>query len=299
MILDYIAIGIIVLCVGIVLVVLGRKFPVLASLNVTDLPQHKHSQVKAVLIERRLSRKVTTFISRVQKYTKPLQVIALSSIHRMRMWIRALESKYQVPTQALSSTNKVEREQQIRRLMEEGAECFRNAEYGDAEKKFIEVISLDPKSVSAYKSLGDVYTGMKDYEHAKEVFTYALKLNQGDDSTHASLGRIATAMGRFEEARDEYLASVQYNSQIADHHIDLGETYANLHDNESALRSFQEAVKLEPNNPRNLDALIEHALNMKNAQVAKETIGRLREVNEENQKLPEFEERLDSLLKKK
>ncbi len=295
MILDYIALGVLAVSVGGILIVLARKFPVLAAIDTRHLPRHQHHELKADLIESRLYRKVKFLLRHVRGIVSILQIQLLNLRERLRIWIRALEHKYQVPTDQLSSGGRVARDKQITRLLEEGAEFVKSEEYQEAEKKFIEVISLDPRSVGAYKGLGEVYFIMKDFDHAKEVFSHALKLNQKDDSTHARLGNIAAQMGHFEEAQAEYLESVALNSQIADHHIDLGETYKELDKQQEALKSFKEAVRLEPNNPRNLDALIEQTIRLKDKKLAIETLRQLRDVNPENQKLKDFQEQIDNL----
>ncbi len=297
MIADYIALAILVISVGVVLIIFFRKFPVLSSINIKELPWHQQDEVKADLIEHRLFRKLKTAAIWGRKRAHPFREWLEGRVRALRAWIRHLEQKYEVPVQQLSSEDKAGREKQIARLFDESAELFKAKEYHLAEKKMIEVISLDPKKVDAYKTLGEVYFAMKDYRHAKEVLHYVLKLNQQDDELHARLGRIAASEGHFEEARQEYVASIALKYQLADHHIDLAETQMQLGNMQEARKSFEEALRLEPSNPRNLDAFLEFAITIKDQSLAKSTLAKLRDVNPENQKLKEFEDRIDNLGK--
>lgn len=298
MILDFIAIGIIIVCTGVILVIFWRKFPVLASINVHDLPEHQQSKVKSSLMEYRLQRKFFVLSTKLRDWLKPVFMWIHSWLRGRWHKIKELEKQYEKPptsTEALSGEQRAERVQKVEHLLEEGISKLREQQLAEAEKTFIEIIGLDPRNVEAYKGLGDVYLGMKDYQHAKEVLQHALRLNAEDDDMHARLGRVAQQMGMFEEARSEYLRSVAINSQIADHHVDLAEVYTNLGQMDKALTSYQEAVQLEPNNPRNLDALLEHAIIMKKKTLAQEILKKFEVVNPENQKLTEFQDRIDNI----
>ena len=67
--------------------------------------------------------------------------------------------------------------------------------FADAEKKYVEALTLDDKSYQAYQGLGQLYLLQKDYEHAKETFEFLLKLNQEDPFIYRSLGEIAAGRG--------------------------------------------------------------------------------------------------------
>lgn len=61
MIYDFIAIGVIVICIVIIVMIITKKFPVLASINVTVLQKYKQDKIKKGLIEDRLKRKFKAF----------------------------------------------------------------------------------------------------------------------------------------------------------------------------------------------------------------------------------------------
>jgi tetratricopeptide (TPR) repeat protein len=190
---------------------------------------------------------------------------------------------------------KIEMSKKTDLLLAECKDLKAKEDYQEAEKKCIEAISLDPKNKEAYYNLGEIYTALKDYEHAKEIYNFLIKLNAQDDIAYSGLGNIAAALGNFQEAKDDYIHSIILNSKTASHHLDLCETYMALGDQINALKSCQEAVKLEPKNPRNLDALLKISIQTKNKSLAVRTFDKLKKVNPENQKLDELKKEIDEM----
>ncbi|MBI3626728.1 tetratricopeptide repeat protein, partial [Candidatus Uhrbacteria bacterium] len=78
---------------------------------------------------------------------------------------------------------------------------------------------------------------------------------------------------------------------------DLGRIYARLNKPAAALKSFAKAVKIEPNNPKYLDQLLEMSIITRDKETAEDVLGRLEAVNPGNQKLTEFRQRIEELEK--
>jgi len=217
--------------------------------------------------------------------------------HKFYHKVLEIEKNYKKKTTKVPQTHeeKVERNKKTDLLLAECKDLKVREDYQEAEKKCIEVISLDPKNMEAYYHLGEIYTALKDYEHAKEIYKFLIKLNAQDDIAYSGLGDIAAAMGNFQEAKDDYIHSIILSSKTASHHLDLCETYMALDDQKNALKSCQAAVKLEPKNPRNLDALLKISIQTKNKSLAVRTFDKLKKVNPENQKLGELKEVIDKI----
>ena len=77
--------------------------------------------------------------------------------------------------------------------------------------------------------------------------------------------------------------------------MSLAEVYRELEEEEKALQTAQRALLLAPNNPKILDFLINISIIMSDKELAADYLGRLKEINPENQKITEFMERLDNL----
>ena len=177
----------------------------------------------------------------------------------------------------------------LRAMINQADELASSEQYREAEKKYIEILSLDPKNITAYKGLGKVYMFLKEYDHAKEVLKQAIKLDKKDDEVYAELATVETNLGNFDQAETDLLESIAQNPVLAAHHIDLGKVYAAKGEMEKALVQYQEAVKLEPANPKNLNILLDAALELNKKTLAQQTLDALKIANSENQKIEEYQ----------
>jgi len=296
MIFDYILIIVVIITLGIIIFIVSRKFPIISSINTEAIPEQKTKRVKNGLLEKRLKRKFVDMKIRTSFHLKPLADRIKVGFQKLYDRILEMEKHYQKKMKEVSTPEeKQELEKKISILLEEGERFSKEENFKEAEKKYIEIISFDHKNIEAYKGLGEVYFKMRDFQHAKEIFKYVLKLNAESDTAYSNLGMIATYEGQLEEAKEDYLQSLAINNKLAIHHINLAETYKSLGDCQRALDGYNEAFKLEPNNPKILDGLIEVSIECKNKTLAKETWQKLKEVNPENEKLNDLKERIDQL----
>jgi protein O-GlcNAc transferase len=160
-------------------------------------------------------------------------------------------------------------------------------DYDEAEKKYIEIISLEPKNVEAYRGLGNLYFIQNNYEDAKQTFNHVLKINKEDDMAYAKLGAIAAESGDLKDAKDSYLQSINIQNK-AIHFFELAEVCYKLEEYADATKNLEKALEIEPNNPKYLDILITVCIAAKNKAKAADVLDRLNEVNPDNQKIEEF-----------
>ncbi len=288
MILDFIAIGVIIACLSVVIYIISRKFPIISSIDIAKLSKHKQEKVKSELMEERLKRKLE--ILNIKKYftsSGSSETTKVPLIQKMRIFVKELEQRYQkkvTETEDEELTN--DKKKAI--LYTEAQELSAHDQDAKAEQKYIEAISLDAKYKEAYQGLADLYLKKKDYDHAKEIFKYLIKLNTTDDASFEHLGQIAKYQGDLAEAEKDYLQSISLNNRVAGYQADLAEIYLAKGEQSKAFEHFQEALKLEPNNPRYLDMAIETAVALELTEVAKQYYQKLKEVNPENKKLKEY-----------
>lgn len=145
--------------------------------------------------------------------------------------------------------------------------------------------------------MAETYFKIKDFEHAKEIYGYLIKMNAQDSSKEEDQKEVSLKVGINEKEKD-YSQSTSLSNQVARHQVDLGGVFMATEEYEKALGCFQEAVKLEPNNPRNLDALIEVAIKLGDEELANEYYNKLKEVNPENEKLKDIIKEIRTLKKK-
>lgn len=260
MLLELLVLILLISSATVLLVIILRKFSLLATIDVDAVPQEKVEQKKEDIIEMRLKRKWEWLKNKISLVFSPV-LKGLGNIFKS-IYNKALELEkyYQEKAQPVSDKATLN-QQKVRALISEGEELIKSEEYAEAEKRFIQVISLDHMNIAAYDNLGKVYLGQKDYEHAIEALQHALKLNDQDSSVYH----------------------------------DLGLVYKEIEDLEKSVLYLKKAVKLDPNNPKHLDALIEISILDKDKFLAHETFRKLKKVNPENQKLSEIEKQINEI----
>lgn len=256
---DIIPLVIIVLSLAAIIFIIIKKFPVLAAINVQSIKSEQEAVKKEKIIASRLERKIVELGKFLYLILAPVGRAIKSFFGNIYAKVSALEKKYAKKKE--KPTAPVDAPQQMKTLFFEAEECLKNGKMEEAEQKCIGIIALDHKNIDAYKKLGQVYLEQKNYENAYETFRHILKLKPDDVETLQDQGSLQKQRG----------------------------------ENEEALANFKRAAELEPTNPKNLDFLIEMSIIVKNKDLAGDTLKKLKEVNPENQKLAEFEERIKSI----
>lgn len=260
------------LCIIIVIVV--RKFSVLASLDVDTIQAEREAKFKEQIISSRLKRNFFRYWARIARITKPVGML----IVKFFKWIysRLLEVKEQHTKEAPAKTDI----NNLDKFFIEAEELAKEEKYDEAEKKYIDIIGIDSANVKAFRKLGKLYSEQKNYSEAKQTLEHALRLLEKNDEV--STGQ-TTEEG---ESLSALIANTCFEISYA------SEEQGNLDD---AMISINKALAIEPNNPRYLDTKLEISIINKDKAGAKEVYDRLYEVNPENQKLEEIKARIDKI----
>ncbi|MBU0670934.1 tetratricopeptide repeat protein [Patescibacteria group bacterium] len=263
MITYIVLISIIVITAGVVIFYYLKNKSKLASLDLESMKGHRHKEVKKRVVETRMERKYSGFKNKVKpvfdKISNPLKKF----FHNIYTRIMRLERKYKEEEKKEPKTLEQKEivRQNINQMISDGTDLMEKEDYSGAEKKFIEVLSIDPQNPNAYKKLSDVYFFQKDYEHAKETLEFLININPNDEMIWRDLGKVLVAQDKKEEG----------------------------------LKNYQKAMELAPNNPKNIVLVLETALDIKDKPVANDALNKLKEVNPDNQKLNEYLEKFENL----
>ena len=245
------------------------------NLDVTSLKKERELATKNEIISRRLERKFTRGGAEVLKVLSPVGRAIMTGIRRLYRKIVTLERKYKQANKAPKSSD-APVESTTLKLSTEIDELLEKKEYAIAEKKIIEMISHTPKDPNWYRCLGEIYMETRQYDQAKETYEYVISL----DDKLESESEIINGTANVEKASDC---------------INLALVLRELGDFEDALEKTEKACRLESNNPRNLDLLFEISILAGNKVLAWEAHDRLKQVNPENMKIQEMEDKLKEL----
>ncbi|MFA4942430.1 MAG: hypothetical protein WC564_02215 [Patescibacteria group bacterium] len=249
----------------IIMVIVLRKFPQLAVLDVENMPSEKVDKIKERIIRSRLERDFTKWNVLIIDFWKA----ATKRLNFFSAWLERLRElkKKQQEEKKMSQISPTEK---IELFLGQARDLVKKEDLDsltEAEAKLIEIVSLDQKYLPAFIELGEVYAKLKKYAEAKQTFIYVLRLleSQNDPKTEAD---------------------INYQLSLANRNLD------NL---DEARDNIIESLKIEPNHPRYLNILLDLAIMQKDKTLAQEALDRLSEVNPENQKLGEWQVAIDNL----
>lgn len=257
------------LCLAVILAILLKKFPVLAILDVNNLPGDKEAKFKDKIIKQRMERdfsKLGGAIARVFLFINHRFTNFLSSTKNQ---LKKVKLNYKINTH-ISWSEKLKR---IRELFFETENNLKKENFNEAEDKLVEIISLDDKNLKAFLKLADLYDSQKKFAEARQTYEYALKLAHKHKDDELIVG-------------DVNLSEIYWS---------LSWVAKELGDLDSAKHNIQEALDLEPNNPRYLDLILDLSIMKKDKEAALRYLEKLAEVNPENNKLADLSEKISAL----
>ena len=246
---------------AVIIYIFGKKFPVLANVDVENIPKEKEARVKEQIISGRLKRSLVKWSAKATRFLRIAHDGSAKAFHSILARLHALRDDYNQKAAIARETP----EERARQLFTQALELKNQDDLVEAEKKLIEIISFDSKNREAFELLGEVYLEGKKLNEAKETYKHVLKLA---------------------EAEEEEPADVYFNLAVAERESGNAE---------AAIRYQKRALKIQPNSPRYLDAMIEVAILAKDKVSAWEALERLKTVNPENQKLEQFASQIKEL----
>ncbi len=273
-----------------IFVIYYKHVPQIIAINTRELQEEKQQQVKVIMAEQRIGRRVKAIFSFLKKSFKPFLSLIKTMTSSWQQRIAALEERYKIErltTKSVTEQGKESIELKVEKLIQQANSYANQEDYTKAEEFFINVIKLDPQSLDAFEGLGEVYTEQKKFEEAVEVYSYVLKFIQDQDESDLHLAAILEA-----PVEQRHLLVLAKRAKVL---YGLSEVYKAQGLNPQAVKTLKEALKYEKNNPKYLDALLDISIIKKDKKLSHDTFLRLKEVNPDNKKLDEFSKKLEEL----
>ncbi|MFA6322441.1 MAG: hypothetical protein WCX71_03080 [Candidatus Buchananbacteria bacterium] len=266
MIIYIISLIIILVSLGVIIYLVVKNFPRLASINVKSMPREKENQVKNRIMAQRLQRKFSQTKNFLVKVAGPLGEAIANFFSDSYRKILELEK---VHTQA--PLKKIDINQEIGDKLKEVEQLIDTQEWDQAEDVCISIVELNPRNAEVYDFLAKIYLEKREYKKAREVAKYLLKL----------------LLKGSNEPNDKH--------RLANCYSQLGWIYELEGKAAQALANYQKAVGLEPSNPRFLDLLLKISIILKNKDLANKVFNDLRQADPDNQKLADIKEEIKNL----
>jgi len=124
--------------------------------------------------------------------------------------------------------------------------------YDESEASYRRALEIDPNSAEAYTGLASLYNAQKKFEQAAEASAQAQKLSASGPGGAASAsavfnqGVIAWNASRIPDAKKSFQEAVRLDPNLADAHYWLGMANLNEGNMDEAAKSFESYLKLAP-----------------------------------------------------
>ncbi len=263
----------IIISLTVIIVIITRKFPVLANLDLETVQSERENRMKEQIISNRLKRSIYKYSAKLMRFIRPLG----NGIGGFFQWAYQKLIDFKENYNQEKGVDDAEA-QSITKLFIEAEECVKAEESEKAEEKFIKIIGLDSHNIKAFKELGKLYCDRKDYHEAKETLEHALKLLEQDEA---------------DSIKSPDADAADRNNQIGCIYFELSEVMWLMDNLEGAMKNINQALKLEPNNPRYLDTKLQISIITKDKINALDAYERLEKINPENQKLDELKKQVE------
>lgn len=262
MVFDIIPLIILFASASVICIIVWRRLPYIAGLQVEEIPEHQQATTKQTILENRLRRrlrKVSHYL--VGRLGRPLHHLFLK--HVFDSWSKVVKREEAWRFNLFRKSHPRAQAEQLAEGIKLARALLEQGNLVDAEKKILLLIRLAPRRSEMYRLLCEAYELQKNWRDAAEALQYALKEEPGREEDYLHLGGL----------------------------------YRQIGDHKRALAMFEKAYVLDPKDPKNLDFLCEESILEGNLQLAQKALTALKEVNPENQKIAVFQDRLKSLKK--
>lgn len=275
-------------------VVLAKRWKELRLLDPLSIKEERERQKRQALIEWRFHRLRADQAEVFKRLGRRIKHTTTKTYHRAYERLQAFEALYKnvkSPFVTLAPTTR----EKIKHLLDEGRALMRDLKWADAERRFLEVLAMDPRHAEAFRGLGHIYLKQKLYPQAKETFEFLLKLKKNDDATYAALAEIAEAEGQIAHAETYRLKAVELNPRHAVRHAELANFYLGQQAPSKAWPSAKRAADLEQKSVKYLECSLEAAILTGNREEARKSFDRLRLLSKDHVNLQKWKEKMEKI----
>lgn len=273
---------------------LSRHWKEMRLLDPNTIKKERERQKRESIIRRRFERMGAEGLEPVKRLGRRLADMSRDVYSRACARLQAMENFYKNIKSPLAVMTPSTRDR-VKTLLTEAKALSRDLKWADAERRYIEVLSLDTHEPEGYKGLGYIYLKQKLYPQAKETFEFLVKMKKTDDTVYAGLAEIAEAEGNPALAETMFIKAMESSPRQAHRHAELAMFYLNRHDAQKALLRAKRASALEPKSSKYLELCLESAILAGDAKEARERLSRLRLVSDDQEKFQTWKQKVEEM----
>ncbi len=290
----YIACILILVCVSCIAVIVLRHWKEIRLLNPNSIKEEQEKQKRDELILQRFTRVTAERMVPVREVVK--RGID-SSKTGYRFLLRKLTeahdfyNKAKTPFASLSPSTK----EKVKVMLEDARELAREEKWAEAERRYIEILSIDAHEWEAYKGLGQIYLKQNLLLQARETFEFLVKSKKVDDIVYAGLGDICESTGDLSAALDMRKKAVDLKPLLAVRQFEMASLYVKMGDVVRAWPCAVRACELDEGNCMDLELSLDIAILMRNREEALKRFDTLRVLTEDRGKIEGYRGRIEML----
>ncbi len=281
-------------CLGVAFTIVRKHWSEIRLLDPESVKEERHRRKRLEMIQRRFDRIRAEQFLPFRRFGRAVGLGATAFQKRLQERVQAFESTYRSVKNPFSAIAPTTRER-IKTLLSEGRSLARDLKFADAERRYLEILSLDTRHVDAYKGLGMIYLKQKLYPQARETFEFLLKLKKTDDAVYAGLAEISEAEGDLIKAELYREKAVELGLRQPQRHAELAEFLLRQNRATESLVSAEKAVSKEPGSARYIELALEAAIAAKDIKQARHWYDRYRLTAEDQQRFQTLREKVERL----
>jgi tetratricopeptide (TPR) repeat protein len=130
-----------------------------------------------------------------------------------------------------------------------GAAYIQQGDWPEAKSAFESASKLEPQNSEALLGLGVALNAQQDFGGAQKCLQHSLELNPGSAEAHYELGKSLWAQKKWQEAEPHASKAIAIKKDFPPSHVLMGNIYLRRRDAASALKEFNEYLRLDPTGP--------------------------------------------------
>lgn len=296
MIVSVISLLIAALALGVVIFFVVKHWKDIRMLDPQSIREERLKAERHKVIDRRFERMSADQLAAFSRVGRQIGRRATETYRRAYHRLTSLDRVYRKVTSPLAAMAPSQRER-VKTLLAEARSLIRDLKWADAERRCLEVLSLDAHQADAYKLLGQIYFKQKLYPQAKETFEYLVKIKKADDATFAGLAEIAEAAGDTNRAEAMRLKAVEASPRQAFRHAEAAQFFLSRRDGERAWPYAKRAAELESGSAKYLELSLEAAILLGDRKEAEARYRRLRLLSDDPHRFQAWKDKVEGLKK--
>ena len=157
-----------------------------------------------------------------------------------------LIEKIKVLKRSESQMGEIKRKAKIDSLLEKALIAFESGSFNLALSYYSEILSLEPKNVMTFLNQGNIYSAMGKYDLAEASYLNAIDINPYYLFGHINLAKTYLASGKASEAINILKNVLSWRKSDPEVFLYLGLAYSFQKEVESARKSFEKSLDLDP-----------------------------------------------------